>query len=404
MRNSIKKIISFILIITLLASVSTVTFASTDVEDNYKTNNSTKMGECEKADSIQSKLLESYMPDLTKEVILNNIQQSEKCEGEVTVYHWSGINTYLVDCKEVLEISELNNMVYITYNTFDAKEIILCYDDYSLNNMMLYDEKSDTALLYDKNESFVYTNFRQGNTFTLDENTEKYIDECVAEGDVDAIKKIKNIKVIETEEGIFIEPDEQKSTPSKNNYQLLLEDLKNDFPTKTNELKLTESLYSSALGRNVTVKVNETRNSYARISSNHQDFPVSTIITVITSFMGWSGMSVAVKVLTAIGVTWDANSQIQSAVRLARTAKYSYYSARKGYAYDTTRYNTYVLVEQYTGTGEFSGGSNSSGVFTWIISALPTTENYGYMTIANNTIDKYNWDIALNGTCTTYTP
>ena len=160
MKNSIKRII---LIITLLASASAVIFVSTDVEDNYKTNNSTKIGECKKADSIQSKLLESYMPDLTKEIILNNIQQSEKREGEVTVYHWSEINTYLVDCKEVLDISELNKMVYIIYNTFDAKEIILCYDDYSLNNMMLYDEKNDTALLYNKNESFVYTNFRRGN-------------------------------------------------------------------------------------------------------------------------------------------------------------------------------------------------------------------------------------------------
>ena len=89
---------------------------------------------------------------------------------------------------------------------------------------------------------------------------------------------------------------------------------------------------------------------------------------------------------------------------LCKSAHYKFTASRLGYAYDSTSYNNYVRVIDYTSTGGFAGGYDKNGDFTWIIDEPPSAFNHSYSQIADKTIYNYNVDVLMNNCCTLYYP
>ena len=179
--------------------------------------------------------------------------------------------------------------------------------------------------------------------------------------------------------------------------------LYNAFSPYTGSLKAYEYMYCAALGQNVSVRINESRDSYRLVSSGFDSFLAGTGIAAIGLFLSVSTGTVALW-LTYAGVLLSGATTINTAITLWKSGKYNSTAQRHGYVYDTTVYNENVHVTWNTSSGEFSGGYNNAEEFTWIISTPPSTFAVPYSTNLNQTLHNYNADIALHGMCYTYSP
>lgn len=183
----------------------------------------------------------------------------------------------------------------------------------------------------------------------------------------------------------------------------LLADLKNDFPMYTDTVKYYTTKYCTYLAQNVSVRITECRNAYTRLSANYQSFAVGTALSIIATFIG-APVSVIESILTVLGITYNMYDMLTQSAKLYNAASYRYYGERCGRVFDSTRYNTYVQTIHRTGYGEFHGGYNSSGVFTWIHYSQSAAYNYAYSDLSTTAMRNYNNDLTIYGVCTSYEP
>jgi hypothetical protein len=188
----------------------------------------------------------------------------------------------------------------------------------------------------------------------------------------------------------------------KNNKNLLKTDLESDFVPKTDS-PVTYSKYCSALGANRNVKVYNNHGSYSFYTGSRNDFAVSTAVSYIALIYD-APVTVTSAVLTSIGVAISATFEILEAASLYTAANFQYTDNRKGNVMDTTVYNDYVIVINQYSYGMYTGGKNSSGVWTWVESSTSTLYASSKSATADSAMANYNWDVAVNGACTLYTP
>lgn len=183
----------------------------------------------------------------------------------------------------------------------------------------------------------------------------------------------------------------------------LIADLKSDFPEYTKVVKHTTTRYSGSLGRTLNIQVKESRNSYTKKSANFTTFAVNTTLSAIGTYLSVPVATVNI-ILTGLNIAYSAYGYIQEAVTLYKSANIEYSGLRMGYVYDNTIYNDYVKVIEHYGKGEFHGGYNSSGQFTWIEYLSSSAYSKNYSTIADQSANNYSADIVMNGFCMSYRP
>ena len=411
-----KKLISLIITFALLVSICQIAVAENDNNTDVCIQNhiiETEISERELATYEKYQITFDDLPP-DKKVVKDWLTETSTVINKVTIngyqittYSNDRLKDYLQSCKTISDISMLGENIYIIYQTTDGKSVTLCYNDTGLTSMGVADPINDVAIVIENGKGIKYTNYIEATSITVSENLINEIEELVLAEEWETLSLIDEIEVLFLDNGgIIIEPvlNTTRGVDAITNNAQLLADLQADFPPYTKQVKGTYSMYCSALGHNISVQVKESRNAYTKQSANFASFAVNTSLTTIVSIMSWSSMTVAVGVLTLAGIAISAIDTILSACSLAKTAKYRYTGMRAGYAFDTTVYNTYVRVIAYSGAGEFTGGNNSNGVFTWIHSSYSSAFNHSYTEIANTTINNYNAHITINGVCISYYP
>jgi hypothetical protein len=153
----------------------------------------------------------------------------------------------------------------------------------------------------------------------------------------------------------------------------------------------------------IKMYVKETMNSYQKNILSPGVFAATTTLTVVAAWLG-GPMTTVVTILTAAGVLISGYDYISNAVTLYKSANFSFYAAREGYAYDPTTFRADVKVYQNFSTGQLSGGYDNTGHFRWIISSYPSAFSVSNDTISNKVFNLYFMDVAAYGRCTSYYP
>jgi hypothetical protein len=124
-----------------------------------------------------------------------------------TIYKSEALPTYLNDCEEIIEISTHGVFLYITYTTAGGAYVILGYTDVGLNTRSIYFKDTDVAVNTANDITAKYVNFQNGQSFSMSEALLAYIDENLASGDLNALRELGYLDVIEFENGTTaIEP------------------------------------------------------------------------------------------------------------------------------------------------------------------------------------------------------
>lgn len=333
------------------------------------------------------------------------LQQCTQIDSEiiaghpVITYTSDSLGEYLYNFQEFVEICMIDSYVYIYYIDRDGLEVNLCYNDSGLANKVVYDPETDVAILDSGSNVSQCEGFRAACSVEVSDRLLDEIAQLTAEENWEALEQIER----ETEIDLFLDDPASTISPYAVGFtsdSAMLSNLKSDFPyidTRRNSATLTG--YG---GMSVSVHVREIRNGYTRKTSDWKNFVFSTAVSVISLYLGLPNFTV-LDILSAVGVVVSTAQQIQSSVTLYRSAVYRYLYCRNGYAWDNG-WQDYVHVTWNENYGEFTGGYNSSGNFTWVISLTPASSDISYSSIAQKTAHNYSSDVFANGQCTLYFP
>lgn len=183
----------------------------------------------------------------------------------------------------------------------------------------------------------------------------------------------------------------------------LLESLKDDFPMYTHQIIDSTSKYCSYLNAYRDVWATESRTNYVKKTVDWGSWAAGTVISIIATFLGLPA-PIASIVLTSAGIALSSTGMILESVSLARSAKYVFSGDRYGVVYDSTTYDSPVSVLWYPDSGEFAGGYDSEGNFTWIISEVPSVYDSDPEEIMTIAMDEYNSCLAMYGSNLMYPP
>ncbi len=105
------------------------------------------------------------MKEADREIILSFCEpQGEKTIGAnvYQVYTSSALPQYLPDFGEMMEIAQLNGILYIQYSTPEGNMITLGYDQDGQCEKSIYDQSEDTMYYENREVCEVWTKFRSG--------------------------------------------------------------------------------------------------------------------------------------------------------------------------------------------------------------------------------------------------
>lgn len=351
--------------------------------------------------------------DLLEICTLVDSQEIGDCK--VNRYTSALLSEYLVACKNLSEITTVDGVLYITFETDTGETVYLAYTDDGLASQIVYDASDDTAYMLSEKETTKIVNFRQGTTELISEELLDTIDSCIQTNDYLAIKNNPYLSItVDHNNNVVIEPKEAESVMSATgvvgftNETDLLNSLKSDFPFLNQKVPSGGSsyVYCQYLSQNIHFRVVDNRNNYVRIKADFKSFLASTALTVIAAYLDittggtitlLNGLGIGLAVIGGI-------QQITESIKLYRSANYKYDYERYGLVYDSTRFNDYVQVYSSFGQGTFSGGYNNKDQFVWIKNPQSTPEGKDISNIKSTCISRYNAELNVYGNCANYYP
>lgn len=420
-----KRIISLLLVVALVVGICPAAFAAkTDDVGVYRIDNT----ETQEMSAEEIKKYQKYtvVPE-TESVYCeqNTVTTTDLLEictlvdnqdiGGHTVNQYTStlLPDYLVNCKKLIEIATIDEVLYITFETYADETVYLTYNSNGLVNQIIYDAFDDTAYMLSAEETTKTLNFRQGTTEVISEELLQTINSCIQANDYSVIKDNPNLTIDMNADGTVIICPKTKEEVGRSgqlvgftNETDMLNDLKREFPLLKKYECHFSSVYIQYLSKNVNFKVVDNRDSYTRIRADFKLYAASTALTVIAAFLG-TPTTIAAGILTAldIGLTIvDGIQKITEAVKLYRGARFSYTHERYGLVRDTTRFNDYVNVFYRGGSGEFSGGYKSDGTFNWHREPVSVSEMEDFNEIKSTCAARYNADLNVYGYCESYYP
>lgn len=418
----VKKALSLFLVVCFLFSISSPVFAShissSETENGIIIQNHTtehllsppQIASYQIYELLPSpnSLLHSNTSISAKQFALSHcelISISSTGNFEIKKYESSSLRNYLYNIDKLVEIICIDNILYISYVTKTNEEVTLCYDDTSLVNKVIYNPASDTAVFCSDNFSAEYKNFRAGCSYEMSDELLEEIQQ--AGNDLSALSQIEQIQASKLPDGsIIITPTLQPETRAAYGFASdaeMLADLKSKHPYVSQRIISLDNVYSTLLQRSLPVKVTFSRDSYVKKHADWQTFGVSTTITIIAAFLG-RPISSTVAILTALGILIAGGQTVLQEVTLCRSAIYQYKVYKQGYVYDSTTWNSYVLVAPYSITGEFTGGYDDGDVFTWTSNISLSVNEISTTTVLNNAVDWYETHVYYDGECSLYYP
>ena len=345
-----------------------------------------------------------------KEMILSLCDYEETVMvGDDTFIRYSSnvVPEYLERCREITDISVLNDRVKIIYTGINGEYVVLNYDSLGLISKTVYDEDNDICIYHDEETAFLYDKFREGSSYEINNAMMEEIDQLISAGKWEDIDDIEGIKVTYHSDGTHsIEPemDYLPLSAGATSESQLLSDLYSNFPPYTNKLMTGYVRYCNVLEENVFIDIYESRDGYTKQSADFMRFLIGTAFDVISAYLDFRDEVTLRSVLGLLGAVFDAKDELERQIMIYRGAYYKFRLERRSYVYDRSTYDDYVRVFDHGSNGVFSGGYDQYGNFTWHISSLPKTADYSYDSIANTTIYNYNADISINGYCSLYFP
>lgn len=352
--------------------------------------------------------------EITKDSILRYCTEVsiDNIDGyEITTYESDVLANYLYNCESIIDIAEMNGSLYVTYLTSDNENVVLNYNEEGLLDKCVYENETGKSIYISDEEALV----DNAVLYEMSDELQDFINEQIDKGEIDQLYEIDNLHISE-EDGAYVIEEKAiseevtpigaislMSTSVPTSDSELLNNLKKDFSMYTGQVKFAGNKNCAYLGKNVRVTIKEDRNSYTKSKGNWKTFGAGVAVTLVAAYLG-GPMILAVKVLTAAGIGISAADTLLSAIQLSKSAEYTFKGNRFGYAYDTTVWNKDVLVQVKKSGGKFSGGYNSSGKFTWIISTSPSAYDKSIDQWVNNVITYYNSDLVSKKGKTSFMP
>lgn len=275
-----KTIISLVLCVTILVC----SFSSV-----YASNSVTRNGVVFVDNTIESVLTESeaaaydcYELDISalpvaygtedmsvREKILSvcNYVETKDPDDQYPVAEYSSdiLANYLPNCKEIRMVYTMGSCLYIYYIANDGKDVTLSYMDEGLYNKVLYDATTDIAIYDAHGSTTMYKNFRAGSHFEMTDELLDTIDELTMEENWDELSNLPGLTVERNDEGaVSIEPilPSRGRVTGFSTETAMRNHLNSKFPQYSDVEKASFSKYSKALGKNIPIKVKESRNNY----------------------------------------------------------------------------------------------------------------------------------------------
>lgn len=419
-----KKILSFMLCVVLVTSSSLTALASNKVNtvnDSYVITDKTQIHEAQEHEKenysfynidLKQNFPRKSIANSTRKNILELCHLSDSVNinnMKIDSYTSNEIQDLLYKYYEIIEISDIQGILHISYITTENKEVRLVYDDDGLLERAVYDIDSDIAYIETKTSSTIHENFREGISYEMNEETLNKINKCFEEGNIDELKRLQDLDVtVDNDGNVFVEPNLNsiymtRSSEGFTSTSELLSDLKASFKPYTNKKVYSTSKYCNALSKNISLKVLDTRNAYTKKSANWKNFAIETTLSAIGLYLGLPTTAIAT-ILSAHGIAISTTNFIKEAVTLYKSAVYTFSGIKRTYVYDTTVYNDWVRVYGLSNKGEFTGGYNSKDVFTWVISETSSALEKSNSTVVNKAASNYNADILSHGYCSLYEP
>lgn len=330
----------------------------------------------------------------------------------MVVYEPEYFAELLDNCKSVIEVATIGNVVSVYYETMNDQEVMLLYEEGVVFQKTIYDKKEDklTVVLGDSIE--IYDDFRSSSIYKTPQEVLKRVEKALEKEDYDELESIEGISVNNINGTMVIDYETSVlSTVKEGNQVATIEPRtvsgfvapETQFVPYTKRVVATSYKPNSTLNKNIKISVKQSMNSYVKEEADLRSFIVGTALTVVSSYLSLPATT-TVKVLTVLGVLNSAKDALSQAVTLYKSASYIYTGSKEGYAYDTTVYNKDVKAYFNSSKGKLHGAYNSSGEFTWIDYVHASALDVSNSTIIDKTSYNYNADILDDGVCTLYYP
>lgn len=419
-----KKLISYFMVGVMTFCCCSSAFAADRVSDSmFFKADSEKVIELSEADALEYDIynintLSDAAAISTSTITMEDIidlcveEGTENISGySITFYTSDVLKNYLYNCDYIIEISKINNYIYISYMSNNNKTIVLSYDETGLYDKCIYN--NDTGESVYLSEDIAYIDYAV--SYEMSEELQEFIDEQIEMNGIESLYDIEQLNIIEVDGNYVIEErvasDEMNasigispmSSTAPTSDSELLSSLKKDFPMYTGKVMSSVQKKCAYLNKNVKVTIKDDRNSYAKSKADWKTFVLGTAVSAVATYLGGPA-SIAVKILTAAGIGISAANTIVTAVKLSKSAEYTYKANRYGYAYDTTKWNKDVLVQVAKSTGKFTGVYDKNGDFVWGHNAPSAHHDKSVSTWADNVIKYYNSDLVYTKGTTTFTP
>lgn len=331
-------------------------------------------------------MLSASSETLTKDTILSCCEISDSTADEdVTKFTMANVEAVFPECKDLKNIVQMGSLLYVEYVSKDNAEVIAAYSENGFDHMVIYNEDIDTAVFISEYENVKYENFRNNIVFVEEPAETERI----------------NFETDDFDNAMASPRDISDRVSNFESEEELLGDLMDHFPTI--EDTITYTRVSSELSTSVPVKVRTFRGNYEIIDFNYREFIVGKMISVVAAYLGVAG-DVAQFVVEVLGGLVSDAGELLTEVVLYNRVDVDYTYSKIGLVYDSTMYDDYVYVVRHTGHGEYSGGYDSEGEWRWIGANSSSVENDNITNadVADEAIDDYDWDLALNGYCASF--
>lgn len=408
-----KKLVSFVLVMAIVCSLTAPALAVNGAESKsgLTTEQPLTMREREKLDSYTP----NFQTEITREDLIDLCEVVETKQDDsrnYVTYTSQDIQSCLYDFGSELYLGATEEKFYISYLTTSGDYVVLAYSDDGLIEKGVHNQEEDVYYYISETEAYSFESCH----YAMSAETRALINRYLENEDIDGLAAVDGIQVIADANGnIIIQEDIPSMAVGANpgisvqgidqptSETELLNSLKSAFPMYNHSLKHSTSAYCDALGKNINIRVYETRNDYTKTSADYKVFLVGATITAISLYLGLNP-SLIEYILAALSIGISLTDTILEDVTLYRQAHFDYTFSRVGYAYDSTVYNDYVRVIEYTDTGVFAGGYDNEEVFRWIYDEYPSSYDVSYGTIVDRTIYNYNSDVFVHNSCTLYFP
>lgn len=190
------------------------------------------------------------------------IKSSNKKDLHYDIYAPNVLMGYIPNLDSINDVSKINGRYVVDYDSLSSERVILEYYEDGTICKTIYDKKADAAVVVSNRSksALIYEDLSKGVTIEFTPEELSQIEKLIDTNEIDKIRDMKNVSVLEEGGSILIQPTSQGSVKSSSKQTMT--PVQNDFPSYTKEVIDSSYEYCNALDENVKISVKESRNNY----------------------------------------------------------------------------------------------------------------------------------------------